>query len=156
MAHSMGSYVLRHTLQQTQKISGSEPLPRLFDNIILTAADEDDDAFEHDYKLARLPEIGKRVTIYCNVEDRALSISDITKGNPDRLGHDGPRKPHQVPSKVTIVDVSECARGISEHSYHVDDDNVVKDIIAVLQGHNPDTIPSRTYVAHANKFRLRK
>jgi esterase/lipase superfamily enzyme len=132
MAYSMGGYVLRHTLQQIQKISGSKPLPRLFDNIILTAADEDNDAFEHDYKLARLPEIGKHVTIYCNVEDRALSVSDITKGNPDRLGHDGPRTPHDLPYKVAIVDVSDVVRGFSEHSYHVDDDNVVKDIISVL------------------------
>ena len=156
MAHSMGNYVLRHALQQIQQISGNVSLPRLFDNIILTAADEDDDAFEHDYKLARLPELSQRITIYCNIEDKALSVSDITKGNPDRLGHDGPRKPHQVPSKVIIVDVSEVVSGFSEHSYHVDDDNVAQDMIAVLQGQSPDRLPSRIYVPHANKFRLSK
>lgn len=156
MAHSMGNYVVRHALQQIQQISGNVSLPRLFDNIILTAADEDDDAFEHDYKLARLPELSQRITIYCNIEDKALSVSDITKGNPDRLGHDGPRKPHQVSSKVIIVDVSEVVSGFSEHSYHVDDDNVAQDMIAVMQGQNPDMLPSRIYVPHANKFRLSK
>lgn len=160
MAHSMGNYVLRHALQQIREISGNASLPRLFDNIVLTAADEDSDAFEHDHKLARLPELGQRITVYFNNEDKALSVSDITKGNPDRLGHDGPRKPHQIPSKVVIVDVSDVVQtdinDLSEHSYHVEDDNVAKDIIAVLQRQSSETIPSRVYVPHANKFRLEK
>jgi len=154
IAHSMGNYVLRHALQETQKISGDRTLPRLFDNIILAAADEDNNAFEHDYKLARLPELGKHVTIYYNIEDQALTISDITKGNPDRLGQSGPSNPRQLPYKVAIVDVSNLVSTFSEHSYHVDDDDVVRDILGVLQGQSPDMFPWRTYVAYANKFRL--
>ena len=154
IAHSMGNYVLRHALQETQKIGESRMLPRLFDSIILAAADEDNDAFEHDYKLARLPELGKRVTIYYNTEDQALTISDFTKGNPDRLGQSGPRNPRQLPYKVVIVDVSDRVSTFNEHSYHVDNDAVVRDIIAVLEGQNPATLPGRNYVAYANKFVL--
>ncbi|MEM6837386.1 MAG: alpha/beta hydrolase [Cyanobacteria bacterium P01_C01_bin.120] len=155
LAHSMGNYVLRHALQETQKISNSRALPRLFDNIILAAADEDNDAFEHEHKFSRLPELAKRVTVYFNTEDQALTISDITKGNPDRLGHSGPRLPHQLPYKVVLVDVSEGVSTFGEHSYHVDDDEVVRDIIAVLQSQSLDAFTLRTYVAHANKFVLR-
>lgn len=154
MAHSMGNYVLRHALQQARKISAGAALLRLFDNIVLTAADEDSDAFEHDHKLARLSELGQRITVYFNNGDLALTVSDITKGNPDRLGHDGPNKPHQVPAKVVLVETRDVVQGFSEHSYHVEVDQVAKDIIAVLQGKSSDTIPSRAYVAHANKFRL--
>jgi esterase/lipase superfamily enzyme len=154
MAHSMGNYVLRHALQQAQKINNGTSLSRIFDNVILTAADEDNDAFEFDHKLAKLPELAQRITVYFNNGDLALAASDLTKGNPDRLGHDGPNKPHQIPSKVVIVDASDVVKGISEHSYHVEEDKVAKDIIAVLQGEGSDKIPSRLYVPHANKFRL--
>ena len=154
MAHSMGNYVLRNALQQAQKINNSTSLSRIFDNVILTAADEDNDAFEFDHKLAKLPELAQRITVYFNNGDLALAASDLTKGNPDRLGHDGPSKPHQISSKVVIVDASDVVKGISEHSYHVEEDKVAKDIIAVMQGESSDKIPSRLYVPHANKFRL--
>jgi esterase/lipase superfamily enzyme len=154
IAHSMGNYVLRHALQQAQKIANGASLSRIFDNIVLTAADEDNDTFEFEHKLAKLPELAQRITVYFNNGDLALAASDLTKGNPDRLGHDGPGKPHQIPAKVVIVDTSDVVKGISEHSYHVKEDKVAKDIIAVLQGEGSDKIPSRQYVPHANKFRL--
>lgn len=154
LAHSMGNYVLRHTLQQAQKLSGSAPLARLFDNVILTAADEDSDAFEHDHKLARLPELAQRITVYFNHGDEALRISDVTKGNPDRLGHDGPRQPHQLPGKVVSVDVSDVVHQAVGHSYHLTCDRVVRDMLAVLANESSEKITGRTYVPHANKFRL--
>lgn len=154
IAHSMGNYVLRHALQQAQKITNGASLSRIFDNIVLTAADEDNDAFEFDYKLAKLPELAQRITVYFNNGDLALAASDLTKGNPDRLGHDGPNKPHQIPAKVVIVDATDVVQGISEHSYHVEDVKVAKDIIAVLRGESSDKIPDRQYVPYANKFRL--
>jgi len=154
IAHSMGNYVLRHALQQAKKISNGASLSRIFDNIILTAADEDNDAFEHDHKLARLPDLAQRITVYFNNGDLALKTSDYTKGNPDRLGHDGPSQPHQIPAKVVIVDASDVVKGVSEHSYHVENDNVGNDIIAVLRGESSEQIPSRLYVPHANKFKL--
>lgn len=154
IAHSMGNYVLRHALQQAQKIANGASLSRIFDNIVLTAADEDNDAFEFDHKLAKLPELAQRITVYFNNGDLALATSDLTKGNPDRLGHDGPSKPHQIPAKVVIVDASDVVKGISEHSYHVENDKVVTDMIAVFRGESSEQIPSRQYVPHANKFRL--
>jgi len=154
IAHSMGNYVLRYALQQAGKIAGGESLSRIFDNIILTAADEDSDAFEFDYKLARLPELAQRITVYFNSGDLALTISDYTKGNPDRLGHDGPNKPNEIPAKVVLVDASDVVSGISEHSYHQDNDKVARDIVSVLQGESSEKIKYREYIPHANKFRL--
>jgi esterase/lipase superfamily enzyme len=155
IAHSMGNYVLRHALQQARKIANGASLSRIFDNIVLTAADEDNDAFEFEHKLAKLPELAQRITVYFNNGDLALAASDLTKGNPDRLGHDGPEKPHQIPAKVVIVDASDVVEGGAEHSYHVEVDKVANDIIAVLQGQSSDKFPTtRQYVPHANKFRL--
>lgn len=46
IAHSMGSYGLRLALQQARKIADGESLQRIFDSIVLTAADEDSDTFQ--------------------------------------------------------------------------------------------------------------
>ena len=54
MAHSMGNYVLRHGIQEARRHSG---LPRLFDQVFLMAADEDDDAFGKEHKLRPLPRL---------------------------------------------------------------------------------------------------
>jgi len=157
IAHSMGNYVLRHALQQVKKIVEGGVLSRVFDNIILTAADEDSDSFELDYKLAQLPDLAQRITVYFNNDDLTLKISDDLKGNPDRLGHDGATKPHQLSAKIVLVDASEVVTGdIHErHSYHLLNDTVVKDIVSVLQSERSDSKKlSREYVPHANKFRL--
>ena len=115
MAHSMGAYALRHAVQGMRKEVGDD-LPRLFDEILLFAPDEDADAFEHDHKLALLPRLGRRVTVYHNREDIPLAISDLTKGNPDRLGADGPAHPHLLPAKVTVVDCTHVVTtGFQEH-----------------------------------------
>ena len=154
LAHSMGNYVLRNALQQAKKVSDAKPLNRIFDEVILAAADEDNDAFEYDFKLAGLPEVSQRITVYFNNGDLALRVSDLLKGNPDRLGHDGARKPHELPGKVVLVDVSNIITG-DYHSYFLDDQKVGKDIVSILQGERSESATlSRIYVPHANKFRL--
>lgn len=158
MAHSMGNYVLRHALQQANKIAEGHSLARIFDNIILTGADEDNDAFQYDHKLARLTELCQRITVYFNSGDLALTVSDYAKGNPDRLGHDGPIKPHDIPAKVVLVDASGVVFGATPddfHSYFLSNETVINDMIEILQGTSSEAQKlKRYYVPHANKFKL--
>ena len=109
VAHSMGNYVLRNALQAIISEVGGRTLPRMFKNIFLMAADEDNDAFESADKLARLPELGEAVHVYFARNDGALTISDLTKGNPDRLGSTGPRTLTSLPQKVTLVDCTDVS-----------------------------------------------
>ena len=153
MAHSMGAYALRHAIQGMRKERGDD-LPRLFDEVFLFAGDEDADAFEHFHKLASLPTVTRRVTVYHNREDIPLVISDLTKGNPDRLGADGPNHPHDLPAKVSIVDCTDVVDGFQEHRYHESEQGVVEDIRAVLEGARSDRIRNRTYVLETNSYRL--
>ena len=153
MAHSMGAYALRHAIQGMRKEKGND-LPRLFDEILLLAGDEDADAFEHLHKLASLPTLTRRVTVYHNREDIPLVISDLTKGNLDRLGSDGPTHPHDMPAKVSIVDCTDVVRGFQEHRYHETEEAVVEDIQAVLEGVRSDRIGNRIYVPESNSYRL--
>jgi len=127
---------------------------RLFDQVFLMAADEDDDAFEHDHKLKPLTRLAKRVSVYFNNEDRGMAVSDKTKGNPDRLGDDGPRMPRSIPGKVTLVDTTPVVEGFVEHSYFLDSPKVVEDMRQVLTGTPSDTITGREYVLETNRYRL--
>jgi esterase/lipase superfamily enzyme len=153
VAHSMGNYVLRHTVQEYVKQSSGRPV-RLFDQVFLMAADEDDDAFEHGYKLKSLPRLAKRVNVYFNNNDRAMAVSDKTKGNPDRLGDDGPRVPRSIPGKVSLVDVTPVVDGLVQHSYFLDTPEVVRDMRQVLAGTPSDEISARKYVKETNRYRL--
>ena len=158
LAHSMGAYVLRNGLQA---IRAKDPraLVRIFDQILLAAPDEDDDAFETDDKLKPLSQIARQVTVYFNPADRALVISDKTKGNRDRLGSDGPRLVDLIPKKVELVDCQVCAPGADpkgRHSYYVTSAAVAADISAVLRGQSADQIANRRYVASKRAWQIRK
>jgi esterase/lipase superfamily enzyme len=153
VAHSMGNYVLRHTVQEYVKQSSGRPA-RIFDQVLLMAADEDDDTFEYDHKMKPLPRLAKRVNVYFNNEDRAMAVSDKTKGNPDRLGDDGPRVPRSIPGKVALIDTTQVVAGLVEHSYFLDTPRVVADMQKVLVGTPTNKIPGREYVPDTNRYRL--
>ncbi|MBO0749808.1 MAG: alpha/beta hydrolase, partial [Porphyrobacter sp.] len=75
LAHSMGNYVLRNGIQAI-RTKDPRKMVRMFDQVIMAAADEDDDTFESDDKLRVLPTMARRITVYHNHNDRALVISD--------------------------------------------------------------------------------
>jgi esterase/lipase superfamily enzyme len=153
MCHSMGNYVLRHAVQEFMRQSSQRSV-RIFDQVLLMAPDEDDDAFEHDYKLRLLPRIARRVNVYFNRNDRAMAVSDITKANPERLGDDGPRQPFQMPAKVSQIDCTPVVKGVVEHSYYKDCPRVVEDLVAVLSGVEPEAVPGRKFIEDRNRYRL--
>jgi len=158
MAHSMGAYVLRQGLQAVIA-KNADGLVRIFDQILLAAPDEDDDTFEQDSKLKLLPRIGRQVTVYFNPSDRALVISDKTKGNPDRLGSDGPRLIDMLPKKVVLVDcrnVAGDADALIQHSYYARSRAMTFDIGAVLAGMDAETIGNRDYVLPLRAWRIAK
>ena len=152
ICHSMGNYVLRWAVQEMLSMQPKN-LPRLFDQVILAAADEDDDTFELEHKLARLPELARRISVYFNRGDTALAAS-TAKGNPDRLGTDGPRNPRSAHPKTSLVDCSDVVEGTLEHSYYHESDRVVRDILEVLADKASDQIAGRQYVAQTNRYRL--
>ena len=151
LCHSMGNFVLENALWHL-RVSSYGTLPRIFQEILLVAADVDDTALESERKLQRLPEICRRVNVYYNRGDLALGLANWTKGQPDRLGESGPKHPLAVPSGVVNVDCSEVVHGIREHSYHLG--SALPDIAQVLRGTREDQIPQRTYLPSANAYLL--
>lgn len=151
MCHSMGNYVLENTMRCLGELCPGS-LPRIFHEIISVAADVDHDVFDHDHKLGRLPELGRRVSVYFNDEDLAMDFSEQTKGNPRRLGHSGPRFPRNVPAGVFNLDASGIVSGTVEHHYHLEE--IVPDLTAVLGGTRQKKIGNRVYEPATNTFFL--
>lgn len=158
LVHSMGNYALRWAVQAIKNFSGPQ-LRRLLEQVVLFAADEDDDAFEHDYKLRDLPDLARRVTVYHNPSDKALLISDFTKGNPDRLGASGPRNSRLLPDKVSVVNCESVLRFKDDptgHQYYRLDDTVKQDVLAAIAGIQPLHIRTRKYQPETRSYRLKR
>jgi esterase/lipase superfamily enzyme len=63
--------------------------------------------------------LARSVSVYHNRGDAALVISDFTKGNPDRLGSNGPARPNLVHNKIHQIDCTPIVTGLVEHSYYL-------------------------------------
>jgi esterase/lipase superfamily enzyme len=119
LCHSMGNYVLQHALISLGKLDNQKRLPQLFHHIFMCAPDVNDNIFELEQPMVNLHLLAKQVTVYYNNGDLAMYISDYTKGNTDRLGHNGTARPFQLHHKVSQVNCSKIVGGITEHSYYL-------------------------------------
>lgn len=120
LCHSMGNYVLQCALDRMFEYTPGSSFPRIFEHIFLCAPDVDDNVLEPGQPLGAVHELAQHVTVYSNREDISMYVSDYTKGNPERLGHNGPARPAQLHNKVHSVDCSPIVTGFVEHSYYRD------------------------------------
>lgn len=122
-------------------------LRRTFDQIILAAADEDEDALEDAKELRYLPRLGNRVTVYHTEKDWILStLSSVTKFNGPRLGVNGPENMAIISDKITAVDVTDAIdpqHDFQSHQYYRIFPSVRDDITSVLGGERQDKIANR-------------
>jgi esterase/lipase superfamily enzyme len=156
LCHSMGNYVLQNALAAMLAERRNAALPRLFSNVFLCASDVDSDVLEPARPMARLHELAEYVNVYHNRGDAALVVSDVTKGNPERLGHAGAAHPAMLHNKVHQIDCSPIVTGWIEHSYYLSG-RVNQDIRLSLAGLPPDDAERpRTAVpnAAANLWRM--
>lgn len=159
MAHSMGALALRWGLQYfLDHQTADAPGERLFSQILLSAADEDTDAFADAAKLKALPRLGDRVTQYFNVQDRALTVSRFTKHAERRLGHGVPEGRWSVP-ELDVVNVSrvvdpEEPPDSHAHAYSRTNDAVLADMVQVLCGLEPERIGNRRAAADGSHWIL--
>lgn len=134
LAHSMGNWALRHAIQKFVNLNDRR-VPRVFDCAFLMAADEDNDAMHQAHKMKPLEQLANRVFVYHARDDIALTISDKTKTNPDRLGSDGPQNFDLVGARVHAVNcrlVSETTLADGNHQYYRKRAEVIADVKATL------------------------
>lgn len=157
VAHSMGVWALHHAVSRLAEELRMEPLPRIFEHVLLMAADEDDDTFEHPLKLGLLPGMAKFVHVYHSRSDRILDVSDLTKGNPNRLGEVGPRNMDGISDRIYAIDCSAVdftGPGDGNHQYYRLRSEVIEDVRQVLSGKLFDTIDGRLQTARSRSYRI--
>jgi len=155
LCHSMGNFVLQSALPRVADYSPGSAMPRLLDNVFLCAADVDDDVLEPGEPMARLDELCDFVSVYTNRDDRALVVSDWTKGNPDRLGAKGPAHLSLLHEKIETIDCTAVVHGAVQHSYYLDG-LANRDIYqSILDLRPTDIRRNRTEMSRAN-FCLRR
>lgn len=142
LCHSMGNFLLQSALARMAEHTPGSALPRIFEHVFLCAPDVDDTALEPDQPLNQVHEVARSVTVYHNTGDTAMVISDVTKGNPDRLGGHGAARPTLLHSKIHQVDCTPIVHGIAEHSYCLTG-HVNADIRASIDGWTQDDIRRR-------------
>lgn len=156
MAHSMGNWASRWAVQSMQTFEGGN-VPPLFNQVLLMAADEDEDALSQHDKLQPILMGCNRLSVYCNRYDLALTASDWVMGNPDRLGADGPTNPRSLPSKVTTIATAAVVDPVADseqHQYYRMSPYVRRDLLQVLQGKADDAIDGRGRIRYGLQYVL--
>jgi esterase/lipase superfamily enzyme len=160
VAHSMGNWALRHALQGLIALQNQARLPAIFANALLMAADEDENTFEKEQKLLRLPELARSMHVYHSRGDTALLISDVTKANPDRLGSGGPRTFSGLSTRIVALDCADVDFTTiphGNHQYYRLRPEALADVRAVLSGRFlPDQVPGRVVVESGRRYRIAK
>jgi esterase/lipase superfamily enzyme len=157
VAHSMGNWALRHAVNRLAQELQMQPLPRVFEHALLMAADEDDDTFEYPLKLGLLPGLAKFAHVYHSRSDLILDVSDLTKGNPNRLGEMGPRNMDPISDRVYAIDCADVDRteaGHGNHQYYRLREEVIEDVRQVLSGKSFNTIEGRVRTARSRSYRI--
>lgn len=155
ICHSMGNYLLRNALQELLKLNEHRVI-KLFDEILLIAADEDNDTFDFDFKLLPLSGMSSRISVYFNKNDLALDASHDVKGNMTRLGKSGPLHTITVPPSIEPVDVTSVVHDLIGHDYHLKPygAKVQADIVQILMGVPSEVITGRHFIQQAGKYSL--
>ena len=111
LTHSMGSRVLRETLQAWKKYSLPHGIPKLFRNIFLIAADLANTTLEHKERGEIICQAGRNVVVYYANDDLALRASKVINSQnmlaSVRLGQTGPENMEKIPQNVYTVDCDE-------------------------------------------------
>ena len=140
MVHSMGHRVLKHMMLELK--NNRIPIPDLFTEIVLMAADIEYDIFERDEAFNSLIDLGNRIHVYYNNNDRVLDISKYTKNFSNRLGRYGRKRIDTTLADVLDANVTSTKDdkkfGLEEkllnHWYYYTSSEAADDIIEVLKG----------------------
>lgn len=144
MVHSMGHRVLKHMMLEMN--DKGIPIPELFNEVLLMAADIEFDIFEPDEAFNNLIKMGQRVHVYFHHKDVVLDISKFTKNFSNRLGRYGRKKIDAALIDIIDADVTKTKddpdSGLESdalnHWYYYTSTGVVNDIINVFNGKKSD------------------
>lgn len=161
VAHSMGNWALRSGVQAILDFAETSnvPVPMVFDNVFLMAADIEADCLEDEHWLAPLFGMARRVHVYHADNDKALSASDLKPNQGNRLGHQGPRNMAVLPDTVRAIDCRDVSWTPGDkavrHQYYRLAPEVIRDVRAVLAGTPEEEMDWRVPGGVPGRFRIK-
>ncbi|QTN37102.1 alpha/beta hydrolase [Cognatishimia activa] len=107
VAHSMGAMLTMETLRQIE-IERPGWSKRNLQGVVLISPDIDIDVFHS--QLARIPNLPQPFVVFVSQRDRALEISELVNGRPQRLGRESDiEQLRDYP--ILVIDVTEFSNG---------------------------------------------
>ncbi len=171
VAHSLGARLALPAIAATDRLSRRADRTGNISNIILASPDIDRETFERDIAGDVLaPEriaLGRRITVYASLNDRALAVSRAVHGYP-RLGSPycfNPFEAAQLKEKglpercypiaipgLTVIDTTDVSRGSTGHSNFLRSAPACRDFIDVIANRHQRPERVATHLSHV--FRL--
>lgn len=125
VAHSMGNLVLERALALVPERAG----PPAFNNVVLSSPDLDATVFREQIA-PRITRQAGRVTMYASKDDFALKFSGLLQA-ASRAGRMSPTD--SVVDGVDVIDVSDIAAGLLEHSHLHESSDVLMDLFLLYR-----------------------
>ncbi len=153
LGHSMGAYVIREAFDDADDRPRVAAISWTVSQVCLIGADISSKSMRSGSdKTSSLYRHSTRITNYYNPYDAVLQVSNVKRvGVAPRLGRIG--LPAETPSKAVDVDCGpyfmdkygdRADRGIYAHTWYIEDDFFIKDLLFTLQGDiDRNRIPTR-------------
>lgn len=171
VSHSLGARLVIPAIGAADRLSRRAERTGNISNIILASPDVDRETFERDIVEEVLApdrvELGRRITVYTSLKDKALALSRALHGYP-RLGSPYCFDPFQaadlkakgLPERcypagvpgLTVIDTTDVSRGASGHSNFLRSAVVCRDFIDVIA--DKPARPQRVATHLSHVFRL--
>lgn len=164
IAHSLGNYLLRKSMEYMSDYLGSPVGRILFNETVMLAPDLASKDIELDGKGRYIADFSRRVHVYYSKHDRALKASSIKRFGGNRLGRHGANDYGNLPGNVVVINARNFANSdsvtdknlldrrknrVSVHSSHRYHPDIIADIIDVLSSHDRALIDGREPIVHA-------
>ena len=171
VSHSLGARLVIPAIGSADRLSRRAERTGNISNVILASPDVDRETFERDIVEEVLApdrvELGRRITVYTSLKDKALALSRALHGYP-RLGSPYCFDPFQaadlkakgLPERcypagvpgLTVIDTTDVSRGASGHSNFLRSAVVCRDFIDVIA--DKPARPQRVATHLSHVFRL--
>jgi len=158
VAHSMGNYLLRKSMEYLSDHLGTPTGRVMFNETVLLAPDLSSKDIELDGKGRYIGDFSRRVHVYYSRHDRALKASSTKRFGANRLGRHGAEDYQNVAPHIVFVNAMKYAnseamkkadikdrRGdsVSVHSSHRYHPKILADVSYVLSSVDRDLIDTR-------------
>lgn len=140
VAHSLGNYLLRKSMEYMSEHLGRPTERKLFDETVMLSPDLASKDIEQDRKGRYIADFSRRVHVYYSKHDRVLKASSIKRFGADRLGRHGARDYGNLAGNVVLVNTKKFANSASLSQQNLRDRRGAKILVHTAPRYHPDIL----------------